>query len=165
MHSKISIYDPNDSINSNPLELHMALYLLIIVLCAALLFIFLYRRKNNKQNDMNLVEASNIITDEYSARILVATYRKPKSALELSQKFGIPIAACYRRIRLLEKMGFLACFDKTRSQKGKIIKLYLSRLKNVHISLDEGKYRVRFILKSGDIKDSNDELTLVDDSS
>jgi len=107
------------------------------------------------QEDINLIEASDIITDKYSAQILVATYRKPKSAIELSHKFGIPIAACYRRIHLLEKVGFLACVDKVHSKRGKRVKLYLSQLKNVLISFDQGKYRVRFILKSGDIKNSD----------
>ena len=106
------------------------------------------------QDDINLIEASDIITDKYSAQILVATYKKPKSAVELSHKFGIPIAACYRRIHLLEKVGFLACVDKVLTQKGKRIKLYLSQLEQVHISYDQGKYRVKFILKSGDIKNS-----------
>jgi len=57
---------------------------------------------------MNPIEASKIITDEYSAKILVATYKKPKSALELSHRFGIPIAACYRRmvpLKTLEANG------------------------------------------------------------
>ena len=41
---------------------------------------------------MDIFEASQLITDKYSVRILVGTTKKPKSAIELSEKFGIPIA-------------------------------------------------------------------------
>src|SRR5439155_1742907 len=42
---------------------------------------------------MDPLEASRLVTDEYSAKILVATFKKPKSAIDLSREYGIPIAA------------------------------------------------------------------------
>ncbi len=117
-----------------------------------------------EENEMNPIEASKIITDEYSAKILVATYKKPKSALELSHRFGIPIAACYRRIHLLEKVGLLTCVDKVLTQKGKRIKIYLSQLKNAYIFFEKGKLRVRFELKTGTVENFGGEWTPMDDS-
>jgi predicted transcriptional regulator len=116
------------------------------------------------QKEMNPIEASKIITDEYSAKILVATYKRPKSALELSHRFGIPIAACYRRIHLLEKVGLIVCVDKVLTQKGKRIKIYLSQLKNAYIFFEKGKLRVRFELKTGSIENFGGEWTPMDDS-
>jgi len=40
------------------------------------------------------LEASRLVTDEYSAKILVATFRRPRSAIDMSREYGIPIAAC-----------------------------------------------------------------------
>ena len=113
---------------------------------------------------MNQIEASKILTDEYSVKILVATYKRPKNALELSYKFGIPIAACYRRIHLLEKEGLLTCVDKVLTQKGKRIRIYLSQLKNAYIFFEKGKLRVRFELKTGSVENFGGEWTATDDS-
>ena len=68
---------------------------------------------------MNPLEASQIISDEYAARILVATLRRPKSAIALSHDLGIPIAACYRRIKMLEEAKLVRCVERVLTQKGK----------------------------------------------
>jgi DNA-binding Lrp family transcriptional regulator len=52
---------------------------------------------------MQALETSSLLTEEYSVKVLVALMGLPKSVNELSEKLGIPIAACYRRIRSLEK--------------------------------------------------------------
>lgn len=102
---------------------------------------------------MDPLEASRLITDEYSAKILVATYKKAKSAIELSREYGIPIAACYRRIHALEKAGLLSCVERALTQKGKRISLYMSQLRNAYIFFENGKLRVRFQLASGVTQD------------
>lgn len=102
---------------------------------------------------MDPLEASRLITDEYSAKILVATYKKAKSAIELSREYGIPIAACYRRIHALENAGLLSCVERALTQKGKRISLYMSQLRNAYIFFENGKLRVRFQLASGVTKD------------
>ena len=113
---------------------------------------------------MNPMEASRIITDKYVAKILITTYKKPKSALELSHRFGIPIAACYRRIHLLEKLGLLTCVDRVPTQKGKRVKIYLSQLKKAYIFFEKGKLRARFELKTGVVENFGGEWTPLDDS-
>ncbi|MBI5000544.1 MAG: winged helix-turn-helix transcriptional regulator [Euryarchaeota archaeon] len=98
---------------------------------------------------MNQIEATRILSDEYSAKILIATYLRPKNAIELSQRLGIPMAACYRRIRTLERAGLLQCVGRSLTQKGKRISNYVSQLKDAQITLENGQLRVRFGLKSG----------------
>ena len=66
---------------------------------------------------MDIFEASHMITDKYSVRILVGTAKKPKSAIELSEKYGIPIAACYRKIKELERAGLLRCVERRLTRK------------------------------------------------
>src|SRR2546430_4845413 len=70
------------------------------------------------------LEASQLLTDEYSAKILLATYKRKISAQEISQRYGIPIAACYRKIRILEEVGLIQCVERILTQKGKRKNLY-----------------------------------------
>ena len=111
---------------------------------------------------MDPLEASRLITDEYAARILVATFKKPKSAIELSREYGIRIAATYRRIHMLERAGLITCVERALTQRGKRISLYLSQLKNAYIFFENGRLRVRFQLASGVTKDFGGDWKAVD---
>ncbi len=95
--------------------------------------------------------------DTYAAKILVACARKPKHALELSRRLDIPIAACYRRIHVLEKSGLLRPVDRALTQQGKRIALYQSQLKNAYIFFEGGKLRVRFQMITGQVEDFGGE--------
>ncbi len=99
------------------------------------------------------LEASQLLTDEYSAKILLATYKRKISAQEISQRYGIPIAACYRKIRILEEVGLIQCVERILTQKGKRKNLYTSCLRNAYIFFENGKLRARFQLSTGQVKD------------
>jgi len=96
-----------------------------------------------------LLKTSQLLTDEYSVKILVATIRVPKSAQDISDAFSIPIAACYRRIRDLEKEGLLVCTERKLSRQGKRVSYYLSMLKSAFVYFENGHLRVKFELKTG----------------
>ena len=102
---------------------------------------------------MDPLEASRLVTDEYSAKILVATFKRPRSAIDLSREYAIPIAACYRRIHALEKAGLIRCTERALTQKGKRISMYMSQLKNAYIFFENGRLRVRFQMSTGVTKD------------
>jgi ribosomal protein S25 len=102
---------------------------------------------------MTPLEASQLLTDEYSAKILLATYKRRISAQEISQRYGIPIAACYRKIRILEEAGLIQCVDRILTQKGKRKNLYTSCLRNAYIFFENGKLRARFQLATGAVRD------------
>ena len=106
---------------------------------------------------MDPIEACRLIMDTYAAKILVACARKPKNALELSRRLDIPIAACYRRIHVLEKAGLLRPVDRALTQQGKRIALYQSQLKNAYIFFEGGKLRVRFQMVTGQVEDFGGE--------
>jgi len=103
--------------------------------------------------EMNPLQASQLLTDEYSAKILLATYKRRISAQEISHRYGIPIAACYRKIRALEEAGLIVCVDRILTQKGKRKNLYTSCLKNAYIFFENGRLRARFQLATGAVRD------------
>lgn len=109
---------------------------------------------------MDPIEATKIISDEYAIKILVATYRRSKSIIELSNVLSIPIAACYRRVRMLEQKNLIRCVDKILTQKGKRIGVYVSNLKNASIFLEDGQLRVRFELRSGAIENYDGNMNI-----
>lgn len=106
---------------------------------------------------MDPIDACRLIMDAYAAKILVACSRRPKHALELSRRLDIPIAACYRRIHVLERAGLLRPVDRALTQQGKRIALYQSQLKNAYIFFEGGKLRVRFQMVTGQVEDFGGE--------
>lgn len=108
------------------------------------------------------VSISNLITDKYALEILIYTYKKPKSIQNISSTFGIPIAVCYRRVRQLEKLGFLKCVDKKLNGRGRWYKLYQSQIVNAHFFLENGEFRARVQLSSGKVDDFGGSWSLVD---
>jgi len=95
-------------------------------------------------------EVARLLADEYSVKILSATFNAPRSVNYLSMKFDIPIAGCYRRIRNLEKLGLLAPVDKVFTKFGKWVWVYRSNLKYVNLVLQDGEMKVFFQLTDRD---------------
>jgi len=95
----------------------------------------------------DLLGRSKLLTDEYAVKILVATVRGSRNAQQISEQFGIPIAACYRRIRDLELAGLIVCTERRLSQQGRRVSFYVSRVKSASLQYENGKLRVRFSMK------------------
>ena len=89
-------------------------------------------------------DISRLLTDEYAERILVATHDQPRSVQEISDRYDIPIAACYRKIHELEEAGFLRCAEIVTTPKGKSMKLYQSTLVRANLVYEGGAFRVMF---------------------
>ncbi len=104
---------------------------------------------NDEGIGIDVLRVSQLLTDEYSIKILVATVRQPKSAQDIAAKYGIPIAATYRRIKDLETAGLLVCQERRLSQQGKRVSYYISMLKNAYVFFEDGSLRVKFQLKTG----------------
>ncbi len=90
---------------------------------------------------MQPFQVSQTVMDEYAARILLGTTEKPASARDLSYRYGIPIAACYRRLRRLESLGLVYCAQELPSRNGKGLQMFRSRLKTLRLALVEGRLR------------------------
>lgn len=74
--------------------------------------------------------------NKYSAEILEAT-DEPKSAQDLSDELGIPIATCYRRIDELTEHGLLELHDNVLSDDRRRIKVYRRDVDEVEVRFDE----------------------------
>ncbi len=101
---------------------------------------------------MSLVEplqVSQAVMDPYSVRILLGTSKDAVSALELSRRFGIPIAACYRRIRQLESAGLVYCERALPSRNGKGLQLFRSRLRSMRLRLEDGRLTASVVIDDG----------------
>src|SRR2546426_11932058 len=94
-------------------------------------------------------DISRLLTDEYAERILVATQENPRSVQEISDKYDIPIAACYRKIHELEEAGFLQCAEIVTTPKGKTMKLYKSQLNSADLIYQDGILQAKFHLDTG----------------
>lgn len=102
-----------------------------------------------------------LMLDEYSAQILSLTAPKPMNALELSDALGIPIAACYRRIRVLKEAGILREEGKVESMGGKMVSVYRSSVDKAEVVLQDGRLRV-LIDAAGET--TSDEVLLSDET-
>lgn len=109
---------------------------------------------------MQALETSQLLTEEYAAKILLATMGKPKSAFDLSEKLGIPIAACYRKIKLLEDAGMITCCERKLTQAGKRISLYKSMVKNAQIVFERNKLTARIEMVDGSCENASYDLEL-----
>ncbi len=74
--------------------------------------------------------------NKYSADILEAT-GEPRSAQELSDELGIPIATCYRRIDELTEHDLLELHDNILSDDRRRIKVYRRNVDAVRVEFDE----------------------------
>ena len=106
-----------------------------------------------KQNEPIDADFAMVLGDSYSSKILMATNNRSKTALEISNTHGIPIAACYRRINSLLEQGFITKDERYLTQEGKRTWKYLSNVHMVNITYVEGKMRVHCELRNGYVND------------
>jgi DNA-binding Lrp family transcriptional regulator len=106
---------------------------------------------------MDTFDTFRLLLDEYSSRILELTGPKALNAIELSDTLGIPIAACYRRIRMLKDAGMLDEESKVVSVGGKMVATYRSSVESAQVLLQDGRLRV-LIKANGE--SAADELVL-----
>lgn len=82
-------------------------------------------------------EVLRVLGSKYSAQILEAT-DEPRTAQELSEELGIPIATCYRRIGELTDHGLLELHDDVLSDDERRTKVYRRTVDRVCAEFDHG---------------------------
>ena len=105
---------------------------------------------------MNAYELSKLLIDEYSAKILTYARDRPRTVQDMCARLGIPLTLGYRRVNTLLSEGLLICEGKTLTQRGKWTKLYVSQVRRAQIFFDEGKVRLKFELRTGQVIWSED---------
>ncbi|UCG68604.1 MAG: hypothetical protein JSV09_12460 [Thermoplasmata archaeon] len=118
---------------------------------------------SEKESNYNPIMISNLISDKYVSKILMSTFKKPKSVQNISASYGIPIAVCYRKVRQLENLGFLTCIGDKLNGNGKRVKLYQSQIVNAHFFMEKGKFRARVQLSSGAVDDYGGSWSIADE--
>jgi predicted transcriptional regulator len=104
---------------------------------------------------MDAFEMFNLVLDRHTSRILDLTSEQPYHAAELSELVGIPLAACYRRIRQLKEAGLIKEETKVQSEGGKSVSAYRSTVESAEVILTDGRLRIQMTV---DGEDSEDEI-------
>ncbi len=99
--------------------------------------------------EINATNMAQVLGDEYARKILMAVHLKPKTATEISETKGIPIAACYRRIKLLEGMALIHRDEQILTQKGKRRWSYISNIHKLELFYRDGNMAARCELRNG----------------
>lgn len=106
--------------------------------------------EENTDDNFNALQMSKLIIDEYSAKILSYAKNKPRSVLEMCQVLGIPMTLGYRRVNILTQLGLMDCQGRVLTRNGKWMKIYISRVNKAVIFFENGKLSMKFELKTGE---------------
>src|SRR3990172_2726277 len=100
-------------------------------------------RAPTRRNGVDAFTLTRTALDGYAARILVSIHEREASALEPSRRCGLPLVACYRRLRRLEDLGLIAVVRVVQLENGHRIQLFLSRVRALRLMFENGRLRVR----------------------
>jgi DNA-binding Lrp family transcriptional regulator len=92
----------------------------------------------DETSDADLVRT---LGSKYSAEILGAT-AEPRSAQELSNRLGVPIATCYRRIEELTEAGLLELEDSVLSEDHRRVDVYRRGVDELTVVFGDGQFEV-----------------------
>jgi|Deesub1362B_J571_1020462.scaffolds.fasta_scaffold00217_25 predicted transcriptional regulator len=85
----------------------------------------------------------SVLADLYCRKILSATWNKELSAIQLSQELKIPLATVYRKIKLLEELGFIKAATSIIKPSGNEEKFYKCTVKRVKVDFNGGKLDIK----------------------
>lgn len=108
---------------------------------------------------MDPFDIFNLVLDKHTSRILDLTSDRPFNAGELSELVGIPLAACYRRIRMLKGAGLLKEDSKVQSDGGKSVSAYRSTMDSAEVVLEDGRLRIQMSVEGENAEDEIDFST------
>ena len=114
-------------------------------------------QKIQNQN-LDALQMSKLIVDEYSAKILSYAKDKPRSVLEMCEVLQIPMTLGYRRVNALTQLGLMTCHGRILTQNGKWMRIYMSKVNRVFIYFENGKLRMKLELKTGEERWTDDWL-------
>ena len=90
------------------------------------------------------MDMKELLTDDETEKILKATYHMARNPVEISEIYGIPIARCYRKIKVLQDAGLLEAVSSIKDAKGRKLTYYKANMENAYVSFNNGKLRIRF---------------------
>ena len=108
---------------------------------------------------MEPFEMFDLVLDKHTSKLLDLTSERPYNAAELSVEIGIPIAACYRRIRMLKEAGLIREDSKVVSDNGKSVSAYVSAVDSAEVVLRDGRLTINMTVDGESAEDEIDLLT------
>lgn len=91
-----------------------------------------------------IVSASELLMDQDVEKILLGTYKRPRSISEISDAYGIPLVLCYHKANKLLELGLLKTAETMYTKAGKTIYFYEANIDDAYVFYDNGKLKVRF---------------------
>lgn len=89
------------------------------------------------------------LLDDHALRILIALHQETLTAQEISQRYKIPIAPCYRRIRRLLSLGLVSEAGYVTEGRRRPAHLYKSEVEKFQILYGSGEMTLHLLLRNG----------------
>lgn len=81
--------------------------------------------------------------DDASARIIQATMFRPRTAVQIANATGVPVAQVFHRIRRLKAVGFLREEVRVMSSAGREVPFFVSTLGSSQLFMEGERSRIR----------------------
>ena len=89
------------------------------------------------------------LLDDHALRILIALHQETLTAQEISQRYKIPIAPCYRRIRRLLSLELISEAGYVTEGRRRPARLYKSEVERFTIAYGSGEMTLHLMLRNG----------------
>ncbi len=89
------------------------------------------------------------LLDDHALRILIALHQETLTAQEISQRYKIPIAPCYRRIRRLLSLELVSEAGYVTEGRRRPARLYKSEVDRFTITYGSGEMTLHLMLRNG----------------
>lgn len=89
------------------------------------------------------------LLDDHALRILIALHQETLTAQEISQRYKIPIAPCYRRLRRLVSLGLISEAGYVTEGRRRPAHLYKSEVDKFTIAYGSGEMNLHLLLRNG----------------
>jgi len=89
------------------------------------------------------------LLDDHALRILIALHQEILTAQDIAQRYRVPIAACYRRMRRLVSLGLVSEAGYVTEGRRRPARLYKSEVFRFTVAYGNGEMTLRLTLRNG----------------
>ena len=97
---------------------------------------------------MDVMETSKVLSDTFALKILSITQKRPCTVQFLSQELVFPLTGTYKKIKELEKEGFIEPVDRILTQNGKRVTRFKSKVKGFFVQFYNDELRITLEMDS-----------------
>ncbi|MGQ0797895.1 MAG: helix-turn-helix domain-containing protein [Methanobacteriota archaeon] len=89
------------------------------------------------------------LLDDHALRILIALHQEVLTAQDIAQRYKVPIAACYRRVRRLLSLGLVSEAGFVTEGRRRPARLYRSEVARFQVMYGSGQMTLTLSLRNG----------------